>query len=86
MEFALGGDSDNQHQDGIRAVIVALKEEQEVELERVEDHYDSLINDAQINFRNVSCKINPGVQLLEERFKLDMYTLINNAILLPKKM
>jgi hypothetical protein len=78
-------DSEDQHQDGIKAVIDALKEEQEIELERVEDHYESLINEAQGNFRNLNLKTNPGVQLIEEKFKLDMYTLIN-VILLPKKI
>jgi hypothetical protein len=92
MEFIINGgkkcvniDSEDQHQDGIKAVIDALKEEQDIELERVEDHYESLINEAQGNFRNLSLKNNPGVQLIEEKFKLDMYTLIN-AILVPKKL
>jgi hypothetical protein len=85
MEFIINGDSEDQHQDGIKAVIDALKEEQEMELERVEDQYDGLITEAQSNFRNLSLKANPGVQLIEEKFKLDMYTLIN-AILLPKKL
>jgi hypothetical protein len=78
-------DGDDGHQDGIKAVIDALKEEQENELERVEDHYNNLLAEAQSNFKNLSLKANPGVQLIEEKFKLDMYTLIN-TILIPKKL
>jgi coenzyme F420-reducing hydrogenase alpha subunit len=91
MEFIINGgilfvilDSEDSHQEGIKAVIDALKEEQENELERVEMHYNSLIAEAQNNFKSLSVKTNPGVQLIEEKFKLDMYTLLN-TILLPKK-
>jgi len=40
--------------------------------------------ECQANFKNNAFKNNPGVQLIEEKFKLDMYNLIN-LILAPKK-
>ena len=52
----------------------------EQELERIEDHYDKLVIEAQNNFKNISFKNNPGVQLIEEKFKLDLYNLINLII------
>lgn len=61
-------------------IVEALKEEQEQELERIEDHYDKLVIEAQNNFKNISFKNNPGVQLIEEKFKLDLYNLINLII------
>jgi len=73
-------DSEDQHRDGIISIVEALKEEQEQELERIEDHYDKLVIEAQNNFKNISFKNNPGVQLIEEKFKLDLYNLINLII------
>jgi hypothetical protein len=73
-------DSEDQHRDGIVTIVEALKEEQEQELERIEDHYDKLVIEAQNNFKNISFKNNPGVQLIEEKFKLDLYNLINLII------
>jgi hypothetical protein len=61
-----------------------LKEEQEHELARIEDYYNKLIFEAQTNFKNSGFKNNPGIQLIEEKLKLDMYNLIN-TILVPKK-
>jgi hypothetical protein len=49
-------------------------------LNRIEDYYDKLVIDAQNNFKNISFKNNPGVQLIEEKFKLDLYNLINLII------
>jgi len=84
MEFLLTGDGEDQHKDGIKAIIEQLKEEQDHELDRIEDHYNRLIVEAQNNFKSIGFKNNPGVQLVEEKFKLDMYNLIN-MILVPKK-
>lgn len=77
-------ESDEHHKEDIKAMIDSLKEEQEHELERIEDHYNQMISDAQNNFKNFSSKNNPGIQLIEEKLKLDMYNLIN-SILVPKK-
>jgi hypothetical protein len=86
MQFIIDDDPSEQHKNNIKTIIEALIEEQDNELEKVEVHYDCIINDAQINFRKTSCKFSPpGVQLIEEKFKLDMYKLIN-TVLLPRKM
>ena len=61
-----------------------MKEEQAHELDRIDDQFNKLINDAENEFKNNYVKKNPGIQLLEEKFKLDMYNLIN-SILLPRK-
>ena len=77
-------DSDDTHKEGIKNIVDSLKEEQEHELDRIEDHYNKLIQDAQASFKNFGFKNHPGIQLIEEKFKLDMYNLIN-MILAPKK-
>lgn len=66
------------------AIIDSLKEEQESELIRLEDHYNKLIQDCQANFKSIGFKNNPGIQLIEEKLKLDLYNQLN-LILLPKK-
>ena len=78
-------DGDDMHQESIKNIIDSLKEEQEHELDRIDDYYNNLISEAQANFKSYALKANPGIQLIEEKFKLDMYTLIN-AILVPKKI
>ena len=65
-------------------IVESLKEEQEVELVRIDEHYNNMINEAHDNFKNVGFKNNQGIQYLEEKFKLDIFNLINN-ILHPKK-
>jgi len=77
-------DSDDTHKEGIKNIVDSLKEEQDHELDRIEDHYNKLISDAQASFKNFGFKNHPGIQLIEEKFKLDMYNLIN-MILAPKK-
>jgi len=84
MEFLLTGDGEDQHKEGIKTIIDSLKDEQEHELDRIEDHYNRLIVEAQNNFKSIGFKNNPGIQLVEEKFKLDVYNLIN-MILVPKK-
>ena len=54
------------------------------EFDRVDDYYNKLISESQANFKNFIFKNNPGIQLIDEKFKLDMYNHIN-SILLPKK-
>ena len=66
------------------SIIESLREEQTHEFDRIDDHYNKLISECQANFKNFIFKNNPGIQLIEEKFKLDMYNLIN-LILLPKK-
>ncbi len=77
-------DNEDTYRDSISAIIDSLKEEQAHELDRIDDQFNKLVNDAENNFKNSYVKTNPGTQLLEEKFKLDMYNLIN-SILLPKK-
>jgi hypothetical protein len=81
MEFLMTGDGEDQHKESIQGIIDSLKEEQEHELDRIEDHYNKLIVEAQSNFKNYGFKNNPGVQLIEEKFKLDMYNLINSVLI-----
>ena len=65
------------------ATIEQLKEELQTELEKLDDKYDGLIKETKQKFKSMSLRNNSGIQLLEEKFRLDMFNSISN-ILLPR--
>ena len=79
MEFLIN--ENDQHQDSILLIIESLKDEKQQEIERMEEHYQNLINEAIIDFKNYGIKNNPGIQLVEEKFKLFFFNLVNNSII-----
>lgn len=79
MEFLMN--DDDQHQESINSILESLKEEKQQELERIEYHYQNLVDEAISNFKMFGIKNNSGVQLIEEKLKLDMFNLVNNSIL-----
>jgi len=85
MEFLINssGDEESDHKESLKGILDALKEEQQNELDRIEDHYNKLINDAYTNFKNFGFKNNSGIQIIEEKFKLDTFNMMNE-ILNPK--
>lgn len=85
MEFliASANEEDNSHKDSLQVILDALREEQQHELDRIEDYYNKLINDAYSNFKNFGFKNNSGIQIIEEKFKLDTFNMMND-ILNPK--
>jgi len=83
VEFMLEAEEDSERQKPLRLIIESLKEEQQHELELIDDHYEELFEQCYTNYKN-SAKMNNGVQLLEEKFRLEIYNQINN-IVNPKK-
>ena len=59
--------------------IESLKEEQQHQIDVVEDEFNKKIMDKISEFKLNSFKNNSGIQLLEEKVKLDIYSLINQA-------
>ena len=59
--------------------IESLKEEQQHQIDVVEDEFNKKIMDKISEFKLNSFKHNSGIQLLEEKVKLDIYSLINQA-------
>lgn len=76
---------DNQHSDSIKDIISSLKEEQLHEFDRIEDYYGGMIREAHNNFKTVGFRNNKGIQILEEKFKLDIYNLIKDTLDTSKK-
>jgi hypothetical protein len=71
---------DNQHKDNIKDIINSLKEEQQHEFDRIEDYYANVINENHNVFKSVGFRSNKGIQILEEKFKLDIMNLIKDSL------
>jgi hypothetical protein len=71
--------------DSIKDIINSLRDEQQHEFDRIEDYYGKLIKEAHNNFKNVGFRNNKGIQILEEKFKLDIYNLIKDTLDTSKK-
>jgi hypothetical protein len=65
----------------IQNIIDCLKEEQKDQIDKIVDEYNSKIKIFIDDFKQNLFKNNVGVQLMEEQLKLDIYTIINDAIL-----
>lgn len=83
MEFLVN--DDDQHQESINLIIENLKEEKQQELERMEEHYQNVIEEAISNFKFSGLKNNSGIQLIEEKFKLEFFNLVSDVIMPTKK-
>lgn len=79
MEFLLNSDNDDlTHTDSIKQILDQLKDEQQHELDMIDLNYNKLINENQLEFKNDAFKNDPGIQLIEEKFKLEMFNMINS--------
>ena len=63
----------------IQQTIESLKEEQQHQIDIVDDEFNQKISDKISEFKLNSFKNNSGIQLLEEKVKLEIYSLINEA-------
>ena len=65
----------------IQQTIESLNEEQQHQIDVVEDEFNKKISDKISEFKQNTFKHNSGIQLLEEKVKLDIYSLINDAFI-----
>jgi len=84
VEFILDAEDDLERQTPLKLIIESLKEEQQHELELIEDQYEDLYENCYTSYKN-QAKTNSGIQLLEEKLRLEIYSQINN-IVNPKKV
>ena len=63
----------------IQQTIDSLNEEQQHQIATIEDGFNRKIMDKISEFKLNSFKNNSGIQLLEERIKLDIYSIINDS-------
>ena len=69
----------NEKKEEYQQTIESLKEEQQHQIDVIEDEFNKKIMDKISEFKINSFKKNSGIQLLEEKVKLDIYSLINEA-------
>jgi hypothetical protein len=79
MEFLINSDGEETHKESIKCLIDSLKEEQDEEMAKLDGEFSEIIVDVKNKFRTDGLRKNPGVRLLEERFRLDMLNSINLA-------
>ena len=80
-EFMIENDDkmEEDEKKNIQNIIDCLKEEQKDQIDQILDEYNRSINSLMDEFKQNLFKNNVGVQLIEERLKLDVYTMINEA-------
>ncbi len=78
--FIIFLDNEGSYVESLTASIEQLKEELQTELEKVDDHYDQIIKENKNKFKGMTLKNNNGIQLIEEKFRLDMFNTISNII------
>lgn len=74
---------DENHEESIKVIIDNLEEEKKDELKKVDEEFGKKILEKKQNFRTDKISKDGGLQLIEEKFKLDMLNSVNE-ILYPK--
>ena len=77
FEYLCEDETNEDKKNDILFTIDSLKEEQQHEISKIEDLYNGIISAKIKEFKLTSCKTNPGLELMEEKLKLDIYTIIN---------
>ena len=78
FEYLCEDETNEDKKNDILFTIDSLKEEQKHEISKIEDYYNGVISAKIKEFKLTSCKTNPGLELMEEKLKLDIYTIIND--------
>ena len=78
FEYLCEDETNEDKKKDILFTIDSLKEEQKHEISKIEDYYNGVISAKIKEFKLTSCKTNPGLELMEEKLKLDIYTIIND--------
>ena len=80
-EYSLENDENlnEEKKSEIQQTIDSLNEEQQHQIATIEDEFNRKIMDKISEFKLNSFKNNSGIQLLEERVKLDIYSIINES-------
>ena len=72
-------DFSEEKKEEIQAIIDSLKDEQQNQIAKIEDEFNRLIVSKVNEFKIDSFKNNSGILLIEEKLKLDIYSIINES-------
>lgn len=73
-------DNEGNYKESLQAIVDQLKDEYQMEMDKIDDQYNQIVKEAKKKFKLTGLKTNGGIQLLEEKFRLDMYNSIVNVI------
>ena len=80
-EFLLESEEDNLDENKkreIKQIIETLKEELQYQIDKISDEFNGIIN-MKINEFKINVFKNIDIQLIEEKLKLDIFSIINEA-------
>lgn len=72
------------HEESIKVIIENLEEERDKEILKLEDEYKVLFNEKEKSLKETKRKTSPGLKMVEEKFKVDMLSILSE-IIYPKK-
>ena len=52
----------------------------QLELEKLDDHFDLKIKENKRKYKSMGLNSNNGIQVIEEKFKLEMFNMINDLL------
>jgi len=73
-------DTEGTYKESFNTIISQLKDEMQLELEKLDDYYDQKIKENKKKYKCMGLNSNNGIQVIEEKFKLDMFNLINDLL------
>jgi hypothetical protein len=73
-------DTEGTYKDSFNTIISQLKDEMQLELEKLDDHFDQKIKENKKKFKSMGLNSNNGIQVIEEKFKLEMFNMINDLL------
>jgi len=73
-------DTDGTYKDSFKSIISQLKDEEQLELEKLDDHFDQKIKENKKKYKSMGLTSNNGIQVIEEKFKLEMFNMINDLL------
>lgn len=71
-------DSEENYKESIVAILNSLIEEKKNEVQKVEDEYRAKVNEIKEEYTRYNIRGESEVQLLEEKFKLEIYNSVGN--------
>lgn len=82
MEFMVK--DDESHRESITIIIENLQEDMQSEFKKVEEEYAKILEEKERKFLKETIRSNNSLQVIEEKFKMEMLGSIND-IIYPKK-
>jgi hypothetical protein len=71
---------DDGHRENIQVIIENLEQDKDQEIQDLEEEYNKIINEKLLKIKTEAREKSQGISVVEERFKIDMLSTLNNII------